>query len=205
MAKQLRQTESGTKGVRRILRQQVGKALKALREGGEPLADDAVHEARKRLKKGRAYLRLLRKALGQRRYRRANAAFRDTARPLTELRDAKVLLETLDGLVERFGGEVDKQALEEARRALREQQQEVRRAVLEDDHAREPVEESLETAENRVKDWPIGKHGWSVLGAGLKRIYRAGRDAFTAAQEDPSVENLHKWRKQVKYLWYQLQ
>jgi CHAD domain-containing protein len=44
-----------------------------------------------------------------------------------------------------------------------------------------------------------------VLGAGLKRIYRNGREAFAVAQDDPSQEHLHEWRKQVKYLWHQLQ
>jgi CHAD domain-containing protein len=39
----------------------------------------------------------------------------------------------------------------------------------------------------------------------LKRIYRNGRDAFAVAQDDPSQEHLHEWRKQVKYLWHQLQ
>ena len=44
-----------------------------------------------------------------------------------------------------------------------------------------------------------------MLGAGLKRVYRNGRDAFAVAQDDPSQEHLHEWRKQVKYLWHQLQ
>jgi CHAD domain-containing protein len=39
----------------------------------------------------------------------------------------------------------------------------------------------------------------------LKRIYRNGREAFAVAQADPSQEHLHEWRKQVKYLWHQLQ
>jgi CHAD domain-containing protein len=44
-----------------------------------------------------------------------------------------------------------------------------------------------------------------VLGTGLKRVYRNGREAFAVAQNDPSPERLHAWRKQVKYLWHQLQ
>jgi CHAD domain-containing protein len=44
-----------------------------------------------------------------------------------------------------------------------------------------------------------------VLGAGLQRIYRNGREAFAVAKEEPSQEHLHAWRKQVKYLWHQLQ
>jgi CHAD domain-containing protein len=39
----------------------------------------------------------------------------------------------------------------------------------------------------------------------LKRIYRNGREAFAVAQDDPSQEHFHAWRKQVKYLWHQLQ
>jgi CHAD domain-containing protein len=39
----------------------------------------------------------------------------------------------------------------------------------------------------------------------LKRVYRQGRKAFAVAQEEPSPDHLHAWRKQVKYLWHQLQ
>jgi CHAD domain-containing protein len=44
-----------------------------------------------------------------------------------------------------------------------------------------------------------------VIGAGLKRVYRQGRKAFATSRAIPSPENLHEWRKQVKYLWHQLQ
>jgi CHAD domain-containing protein len=39
----------------------------------------------------------------------------------------------------------------------------------------------------------------------LKRIYRNGHRALAAASAEPSVANLHEWRKQAKYLWHQLQ
>jgi CHAD domain-containing protein len=39
----------------------------------------------------------------------------------------------------------------------------------------------------------------------VQRVYRNGREAFAVAQEEPSPEHLHAWRKQVKYLWHQLQ
>jgi CHAD domain-containing protein len=205
MAGELRQTESGTKGVRRLLRKQAEKALEALRNGGRSPSDEAVHSARKSLKKARAYLRLLRPELGRRRYQRENAGLRDVARPLTEVRDAKVLAETLDKLAEHFGDAVDGRALSRLRRALRKEQREVRRRVLEEGDALGPAQESLESAPERVKDLPVGGHGWSVLGTGLKQVYKAGRDAFATARDDLSMENWHEWRKQVKYLWHQLQ
>lgn len=204
MADQLRETESGTRGVRRLVRKQTRKALETL-DSNHSLSDEAVHDARKRLKRVRAALRLVRTALGSRVYDRENAGFRDAARPLTEVRDAKVLIDTLDKLTEHFGEQVDGSALEDVRRGLRAHQREVRRRVLKEDNALEPVKESLEAARERVEKWSVGTRGWSVLGAGLRRVYRSGRDAFAVAQEDPSVENLHEWRKQAKYLWHELQ
>jgi CHAD domain-containing protein len=201
MADRLRENEAGAKGVRRLVRKQVGKALQALGDTDTP-SDDAVHAARKELKKARAGLRLLREALGGRVYRRENEALRDAARPLTEVRDAKVLVATLDDLAERFPDEVDAAGLGKVRRALLKDQREVRQRVLQEG-ALAPVREALEGARKRAKEWPVGGD-WSVLGAGLKRTYRAGRDAFTAAREDPSDENLHEWRKQAKYLGHQL-
>jgi CHAD domain-containing protein len=42
------------------------------------------------------------------------------------------------------------------------------------------------------------------VGDGLARIYADGQKKFTKAHDKPSVKNLHEWRKQVKYLWYQI-
>jgi CHAD domain-containing protein len=119
MAKQLRNTEAGTQGVRRILRQQTHQALEALNES-QLLSDEVVHEVRKQLKKVRAALRLLRKALGSRIYDHENAFFRDVARPLTEVRDAKILIDTLDQLTEHFSDQANALDLDQVRRALQE-------------------------------------------------------------------------------------
>src|SRR4030095_15633273 len=39
---------------------------------------------------------------------------------------------------------------------------------------------------------------------GLKRVYKRGRYGFELARIERTTENLHEWRKQVKYLWYQV-
>jgi CHAD domain-containing protein len=204
MAKPLRHTKSGTKEVQRLLCHHIDQALKAL-QGNQPLSDAAVHGVRKQLKKGRADLRLLRKALGSQRYAYENAALRDMAKPLTALRDAKALMDTLDMLVEHGGGQAHALDLDRVRLALRDEYCEVRQRVLDEGNTLELLEASLRAARARAKRWPIRRRGWSVLGVGLKRVYRNGRDAFAVAQDDPSQEHVHEWRKQVKYLWHQLQ
>ena len=198
MAKPLRHTKSGTKEVQRLLCHHIGQALKALQES-QPLSDAAVHSARKQLKKGRADLRLLRKALGSQTYTYENSALRDVARPLTAVRDARALMDTLETLVEY--SEVQAQALDldQVRLALRDEYGEVRQHVLNEGNTIESLEASLQAARARAKRWPLGRRDWSVLGTGLKRIYRNGREAFAVAQADPSQEHLHEWRKQVKY------
>src|SRR4051812_12540678 len=101
MASALRRKETAARGVLRILRKQIDKAVEALADE-QSLSDEDVHDIRKSLKRVRAALRLLRPAIGSSTYRGENVCFRDAARPLTELRDAKVLVDTLGGLKDRF-------------------------------------------------------------------------------------------------------
>jgi CHAD domain-containing protein len=203
MAFQLKANEPVGKGVKRIVRKQIDRALEELRSRGA--RDEAVHDARKGFKKVRAVLRLVRDELGDKVYRQENACFRDAGRPLTEVRDAKILIETLDKLTKHFADQVAAGAFGGVRKALQAHRQAVRKRVLEEEDAVSRVVEAVEGARARLRDWAIGRKGWAALQGGLERVYRAGHDAFAVASADPSVENLHEWRKQAKYLWHQLQ
>src|SRR5262245_24857315 len=111
MAEELRRKESGVEGVRRILRKLLGKTIESLSDPSA-LSDEDVHEIRKNLKRTRAALRLLRPALGSSCYQRENDCYRDAAKPLTELRDAKVLVDTVDSLQHRFEHELPDEAVD---------------------------------------------------------------------------------------------
>ena len=194
MATPLRQTKAGTQEVQRLLCHHLDQARKALR-GPQPLSDAAVHGARKQLKKARADLRLLRKALGPQRYAYENMALRDAARPRTAVRDARVLMDTLERLGEHGGAQAQAGDLDRVRQALREEYSEVRHRVLQEGQTLALLAASLRAARARAKRWSLGRRGWSVLGAGLQRVYRKGRKAFVVAQEEPSQEHFHAWRK----------
>ena len=81
----------------------------------------------------RASLRLLRPALGSQTYTQENAIYRDMARPFTRVRDAKVLMDTLDQLVAGNGEQAMALDSTPVRQALREDYQAIRCHVLEDD------------------------------------------------------------------------
>jgi hypothetical protein len=199
----LHRSEAGTQGARRIARAQMSAAVHAL--GHRPLSDKDVHSARKSLKKARAMVRLLRASIGDRTYRRENALLRDIARPLSEVRDAKVLLQTLDRLSRRSRALGAPLPLGELRRMLRRERTAIQRKRLRGSRPFADQLEALREARRRASRWRVGRKGWSILGTGLARVYGQARRALCRAEAEQTAETLHEWRKQTKYLWHQLQ
>jgi CHAD domain-containing protein len=185
-------------GVRACAREQLDGAVAQLGRAGEDPVD-AVHEARKHLKKTRALLRLVRPALGTKAYRGENAALRDAGLALSGARDADVLVETADKLAERFPGRLPAETFARLREALAAEAAGSRRDGSGDLAA---VSETLRTAAARVDAWPLERAAWDDVLAGVTRAYDRGRDAFAAARGEPTPARLHEWRKRAKDLWY---
>jgi CHAD domain-containing protein len=205
MSFQLQPEHSLRKNLRRIVRNQMDAVLEELTGTRKGPRDEAVHEARKSLKKIRAVLRLVRPVIGEKDYRHENTCFRDAGRPLTEVRDARILIETLDGLVEHFHEHIAGRSFAAVRKALRDNLRALRKRVLDEQNAFAVVAETVSQARARVKSWADVPDKWSSVGAGLQDVCQRARTAFRDAAADPSVAKLHEWRKQVKYLRYQLE
>lgn len=203
MAFELDPNKSVGNEVKRSVRGELDEALDLLRAHDQE--EKTVHEARKSFKKVRAALRLVRDELGDAEYRRKNFLFRDAAQPLTEVRDAKILVEAFDNLTKHFAAEIEAGKFDKVREGLVANQRTVTDRVLKDEKACACVVEMVESEVDCVKDWTIDRKGWSALAGGLKRTYRAGHRALSAAVDKASMENLHELRKQAKYLRYQLQ
>lgn len=197
-AKPPRHTGLSTPGVRDIVQRQIGDALAALRKEKDP-ADEAIHAARKELKRARAGLRLLRGAIGTPVYMRENAALRDAARPLGRVRDAKVMLETIEQLLARERQPGRRTVLLGLRRVLREARLRLRRDAQRAEEYSKSAQ-ALEEARRRVERWRVRGDGRAVVLGGVERIYRKGRKALAAVDAERSDENLHELRKQAKYL-----
>lgn len=196
---ELQPGEPGLQGVRRNICDWLGSAGDLLRN---KVSDADVHDARREVKKSRAALRLLRSGIAAAAFDRENAALRDAARPLSAIRDAKVRLATLDGLVERDAPAAHSLPLERFRRGLRKERTQARRALT--TALMNKQRKALHDVAARSERWRLQGDDWKILGAGIERVYRSGRKKFQAAHSRDD-EHLHVWRKQVKYLWYQLQ
>ena len=185
-------------GVPRIARGQVDKARLELRQRD---ADAAVHQARKRLKRLRALLRLARPALASDTYTSESTLFRDAGRQLSGPRDAAVLVETLDRLVEQSSPDLSAAAVASLRQRLAADHA-AQLAVLRKSGAVRAVHEELAAAHARTAQWEVAEGGFESIGPGLRRVYRRGRRRMQAAAKQPDGERLHEWRKRVKDLWH---
>ena len=128
-----------------------------------------MHEARKDMKKLRALLRLVRGELGDRVYAFENTCFRDTARELSGVRDADVMLATLGHLEERYG------ELPGAGSRLRPALVAHRFRASAVGLKPKAAIDTLGEARDRVADWPLETDGFEAFDEGLWRIYRQGR------------------------------
>ncbi|HEX3833731.1 MAG TPA: CHAD domain-containing protein [Solirubrobacteraceae bacterium] len=189
-------------GILRTARDQLDAALHALHDEISDDPVEAVHTARKAVKKERSLLRLARAALPAKQRRVENAALRRAARGLSDARDAEVMVQTLDQLSQRFAGQLPESSFATVRVPL-EGDRDAHRAQLADSARVPEAAGQLAGVRARIDAWPLRVGGWPALEPGLARSYRRGRKAIRAAERRRSAERMHAWRKRVKDLWYQ--
>lgn len=165
--------------------------------------DEFVHTLRQHAKKVRAALRLGRSGLGTAVYHRENYGFRDLAQSVGPIRDTEVVLDAFDKVLETGG--CDAVACRSLRGPLERSAQAARQQVLHDEKLLQGIGKTLKKLRRDVRKWHMHGGDWSIASRGLKRVYRAGRDAFQSADREASLENLHEWRKQSKYLRHVLE
>lgn len=193
--------------------------------------DEAVHEARKDMKKLRGLLRLVRPAAPDL-YKAENRALRDAAAHLAVVRDADAALETFDLVLRRaqpesdegakfaaaFGTEAERPSLHHdaepmelssVRASLVAYRDEVHAGASDVQERLAKFRTRMQEARARVDDWQLPypdklAQDFDLLGPGLAKTYKRGRKAMQRAYKVPSVDAFHDWRKRTKYLGYHL-
>lgn len=203
MAYSFKPGESIHSAVKRIVEDEIDSAIEQLEGRGEADRDEAIHEARKNVKKIRGVLKLMRPELGSV-YTSENARFSELGHRLSEFRDAGAMLEIFDQIRkiyrEEWGG---KHALASIRKRLMEAKAgHESEAGIADVLA--SVAHDLGAAHDAVKHWPLQGDGFEAIAPGLELTYRAGRRAMAKAMGQPDLEHFHEWRKRVKDHWYHI-
>jgi len=159
---------------------------------------DAVHQARKHLKKTRATLRLLRGAKPSAVRHDALATLRRIARNLSAQRDRQVVV----GLSEEWRVTAVEIAERRAATALLGALKPHPVGTVQGQSLQD-VRTRLRGAEACLERWPLDDFTWSHLTRGLKRSQRRMRRAERHFTRSQRADDLHEWRKRSKDIWYQ--
>jgi CHAD domain-containing protein len=198
MAYRLKRKESIAKGVRRVARRELSRAVEQLRGRCARGLEEPIHEARKRIKKVRALLRLAQDDLGGS-YRSASRRLREAGRNLSPVRDAGALITAFDRLTTRK--KIRKRDSEAMRRALVQHKTQVEEELGVGELAGRTAR-LLEQVRKSAKRWKVQRDGFRAIEAGVKKAFRRGRKALCTAVDSGRREDLHEWRKRVKDHWY---
>jgi len=128
---------------------------------------------------------------------------RESASHLSPTRDAHVKIKAFKNLVQHFRPELGPGALHHIRKALLGGFQQATWTFAKEKTAGR-VERILKRTAADFNDLSVCRKGWKVLSTGLKSSYGQGFNKYHIALKDPSIENLHEWRKRIKDLWYQI-
>jgi CHAD domain-containing protein len=175
----------------RIAAEETGLALTQLRRRDK---GEAVHSARKSIKRLRALLRSLRVVFPEELFHAENQRLAAAGRKISPLRDIHVQLRILGSL-----RAANNSAGSEVRRTLLSRQENFARKIP---ALRRAVRQMLADSQGTIASWPLAQTTPGTLVAGIKRIYKQGRSAFKTACKNPTPGNLHEWRKKAKALGY---
>ena len=200
MAFRLRRSESVVQGLRRLAAKQIRAAIDELRS--VPPRDEAIHEARKRVKKARAILQLV-EADGGKRLRKCRKRLRTVNRALTPLRDADASLEILDRLRSKHPRLFSEHTFARIKRELAERKRAAAEAAA-GDRVWETIDEALRSVRKKVKRWTQEHRNFGAIASGLRDTHRRGRKAMTRALKSGTAADFHEWRKAMKAFWYGL-
>ena len=189
--------------LRSALVSECDEALKSL--SGRTVSSEDIHSARKALKKARAWLRLLRSGISPRVFREHNHALRDAARPLSEGRDAQILINTLHKVLNHYHEPKQHRRFGHFERGLQKDRRDTQHSLMSSPAGIATSRRLLRRSKTALTRLRVTGEAWAVIGASFKTVYVRGRKNLRSARKNPTPESLHEWRKDTKNLWHQLQ
>lgn len=200
MPYRLRKKESITAAVRRMVREEIDKAIEELKgvATGRP---EGLHESRKRIKKLRALVRLVAARLDGS-ANRVISLLRDAAGPLSGARDAQAMVEAFDVLMQTSLTPEEARDFDPVRAILLARREAAHESETQWAGVIAGPVEHLREVRSISQNWTIRPNGFGAIARGLRKSYRQAYEALHHAYASPSDEHFHDWRKHVKSHWY---
>lgn len=188
--------------LRKIARRELRKTVRALSTSAATAFESRIHESRKSVKKVRAVAEFLEQA-GAKVPRKDHKRLKSAARALSRLRDSAAILESLDRMRRRYPKQLPEHTFGILRRRLvgvRNRQE----ARAKRDGVVAEAAERLAKARRSAKAWTSPSIAVSDMVAVIAASYRRSRKAMKRSRATRQSATLHRWRKELKTLWYQL-
>ena len=186
----------------KIVRQQLRNTADSLTTTADSQFRSAVHESRKSVKKVRAVAAFLTQA-GGKLPRKDRKRLKSAARALAGVRDSTAIIDTFDRVRRRYPKQLPEHTYGILRRGL-VRARDRSEARAQHDGVVADAAEGLEKTRQSAKEWPSASITRSGLIAILTASYRRSRHAMKRARVTGQSATLHRWRKELKTLWYQL-
>jgi len=185
-----------------IVRRELRDTVRALTTSAGSAVENAVHESRKSVKKVRAVRTFLERA-GAQLPRKDRKRLKAAARALSRLGDSAAIVDTFDRVRRRYPKQLSEHTYRILRRGLvgarnREHVRAHRDGVVSE------AAERLATTRRSAKHWASRSIDVSGLVAVVAASYRRSRAAMKRACATGQSATRHRWRKELKLLWYQL-
>ncbi len=202
MAFQLRPQKSTAKELRRLARTELASARDALIQGNPP-REEAIHSARKRVKKARTILGLI-EADDGRGLADSPERLRTVNRTLSCLRDADAIIETFDKLKRDHPELFSEHVYARVRCQLVSRRHSLVRAPSLDVSWKRAARQ-LRQLTKSAKRWRPAHDGFDALAPGIRKTHRRARKNLARATHQGGAADFHEWRKELKTLWYEVQ
>jgi CHAD domain-containing protein len=198
---ELKPREQVNRGLRRLVRKELRGARRAL-DAKHPPTPDSIHEARKSLKKVRAIVALI-DADDGRGVGRAKKRLRKIGRTLSRVRDADAMFEIVAKLHRIAPRLLDAPSLKALRTWLAGRRS-AALAAAGKKNTWHRVEDDLQTLRRKAKRWRPSHRAFGALSRGIADSLQRGKKALARARKHRRADDFHRWRKQIKSLWYEL-
>jgi CHAD domain-containing protein len=185
-----------------IVRQQLRKTAHALTTSAGSQFRSAVHESRKSVKKVRAVAAFLTQA-GAKLPRRDRKRLKSAARALSRVRDSTAIIDTFDRLRRRYPRQLPEHTYGILRRALVAARDRSEARAQRDGVVAEAAER-LKKTHKSAREWTSPSIKMVDMIAIVAASYRRSRHAMKWARATGQSATLHRWRKELKTLWYHL-
>ncbi len=199
MAHPIQSDEEMARAVRRIARKDLGQA-RALIGQASTSFPDRVHAVRTAIKKARAMDRLV--GARVRRAHKEDGRLRKVARSLGPVREAEVLVATLDDLVHGWSGE-KASSMRKLRMYFTAQSREAANTFAAK-RGFAKLGRKLGRARRRIRHWPSHRPGMRPIEASAAQLYERAQKRMTKAYRLKSGEAFHAWRRSAKSHRHQL-